>query len=86
MEQGTPIFSHVVFQDNTSCMGIQEATTGPAQRTKHLNIRFLFAGQKAREGEIVLVHKSTKEMIADMLTKPLAAETFFYLRDRLCGK
>ena len=57
----------------------------PSQRTKHLNIRYFFAGGKIREGEIVLEHKATEDMVADILTKVLSGATFHKLVELIFG-
>jgi len=50
-----------------------------------LNIRYFFAGGKIREGEIVLEHKATEDMVADILTKVLSGATFHKLVELIFG-
>ncbi len=58
----------------------------PSQRTKHFNIRYFFAGNKIRDGEIVLKHMPTQDMIADLLTsKVLSGELFYRLVEMIFG-
>jgi transposase InsO family protein len=40
-------------------------------RTKHIHARYHFARECQQDGKISLKHVSTKDMLADMLTKPL---------------
>ncbi|PLW46663.1 hypothetical protein PCASD_03685 [Puccinia coronata f. sp. avenae] len=40
-------------------------------RTKHIHARYHFIRECVQDGEISLLHISTKDMLADMLTKPL---------------
>ncbi|KAH9455992.1 hypothetical protein Pst134EB_033426 [Puccinia striiformis f. sp. tritici] len=40
-------------------------------RTKHIHARYHFIRECIQEGDISLLHVSTSEMLADMLTKPL---------------
>jgi hypothetical protein len=40
-------------------------------RTKHIHARYHFIRECVQEGDISLLHVSTKDMMADMLTKPL---------------
>ena len=40
-------------------------------RTKHIHARYHFIRECVDSGEVSLVHVSTKDMLADMLTKPL---------------
>ena len=53
------------------------------KRTKHIDIRYHFVREKVALGEVVLEYCSTQDMLADMLTKPIAAVQFENLRDRL---
>jgi hypothetical protein len=40
-------------------------------RTKHIHARYHFIRECLQEGDVSLLHVSTKDMLADMLTKPL---------------
>lgn len=40
-------------------------------RTKHIHARYHFIRECVQEGDIKVLHVSTKDMLADMLTKPL---------------
>ena len=53
------------------------------KRTKHIDIRYHFVREKAAEGELVLIYCSTKDMKADLMTKPIPAVQFQYLRNML---
>jgi hypothetical protein len=48
----------------------------PKHRTKHLNVRHFFARDRIKTGDIILLHKPTKEMLADVMTKPVTGELF----------
>lgn len=52
-------------------------------RSKHIDVRFHFLRDLTKEGIVELVQCSTREQIADILTKPLKLETFLKLRDML---
>ena len=54
-----------------------------SDRTRHINIRFFFVCDRQAEGEINVEYKPTKEMLADILTKPLQGELFVQLRNEL---
>jgi hypothetical protein len=41
-------------------------------RTKHIHARYHFIRECIQQNEVELLHVSTKDMLADMLTKPLA--------------
>jgi hypothetical protein len=83
--QGYPSFAFVVFQDNTSVLALFKSEQGPSQRTKYLDIRYWWGAERARAGELVFLYKPTKEMIADVLTKPLVGALFIVLSDRMLG-
>ena len=42
------------------------------QRTKHIEVQWHFIREKVEEGTIQLVYKTTADMLADGLTKPLS--------------
>jgi hypothetical protein len=54
-----------------------------SSRTKHIAIRDLFIRDMVTKGLIVLVWLSTKEMVADLLTKCLGPTRFLYLKSLL---
>jgi hypothetical protein len=54
-------------------------------RTKHLNVRHFFARDRIRTGDIILVHKPTKEMLANVMTKPVTGELFRTLISQIQG-
>ena len=54
-----------------------------SDRTRHINIRFFFVCDRRAAGEINVEYKPTKEMLADILTKPLQGELFVQLRNEL---
>uniref|UniRef100_A0AAV1UZ49 Copia protein n=1 Tax=Peronospora matthiolae TaxID=2874970 RepID=A0AAV1UZ49_9STRA len=53
------------------------------KRTKHIDIRYHFVREKVESGEVVLEYCPTQDMLADMMTKPIAAVQFENIRDRL---
>jgi hypothetical protein len=73
-----------VFEDNTACI---EIAKNPKfrPRTKHLAIRLFHFLSYVQSGAIEIVHVSTKEQIADMLTKALPLDQFRKLRKLLLG-
>jgi hypothetical protein len=85
-EQGIQVKPAIIFRDNKSI--IQLANNGPtsSKRTKHINIRYYFVKEKIDNGEVVIQHVPTSEMVSDVLTKPLNGSYFIKLRNLLMNK
>jgi len=82
-EQGYTMPPASVFQDNQSTIAMVRAGRPTSDRTRHVNIRFFFVADRERAGEIAIEYLPTKDMIADILTKPLQGELFLKLRKEL---
>lgn len=50
---------------------------------KHLALDFHFVREKVSAGEIKVLHLSSTDQLADLLTKPLSRPRFQFLRDKL---
>ena len=66
-----------IFCDNTSALDLA-TTTGYSARTKHIDVRHHFLREHIESGRINLVHISTDEMLADVLTKPLNSKKHLF--------
>ena len=53
------------------------------KRTKHIDIRFHFIRELVNDKEICLEFCRYEDQLADIFTKPLAKDTFQYLRSYL---
>jgi len=82
-EQGYIMPPASVFQDNQSTIAMVRAGRPTSDRTRHVNIRFFFVADREQAGEIAIEYLPTKDMIADILTKPLQGELFLKLRKEL---
>ena len=51
--------------------------------SSHVKVRYFFMKEQIDNGEIVIKHTATEEMIADILTKPLQGRLFTRLRSLL---
>ena len=71
-----------VYQDNTSTMALLGRGKPGAERTRHIDIRHFWIADRVKAKEAVIVHLGTKEMYANILTKPLQGAQFVY--ERLC--
>jgi hypothetical protein len=72
-----------VFQDNLSTI-IMAGQGGSFKRTKHLNCKESFIRERLQNNEIVLLHLPTKQMPADLLTKPVSISTLREKSALLC--
>jgi hypothetical protein len=69
----------MLFYDNSSTIKLSKNPVLHG-RSKHIDVRFHFLRDLTKEGKVELVHCRSVEQIADILTKPLKAESFMKLR------
>ena len=50
-----------------------------------LKIKFFLITDKVARNELQVLHKGTKDMIADIHTKPVQGSDFMYLRSEIMG-
>ena len=81
--QGYEMGPVIVYQDNNSVIEVTKRGQSSTSRTKHIAIRFNFIRDYISNGDIEIKYMPTKEMIADIFTKPLPGEAFEKLRDKL---
>lgn len=64
--------------DNTSAINL---TKNPVMhsRTKHIEIRHHFIRDHIQSGDVVIEHIDTSKQLADIFTKPLNKESFFFI-------
>ena len=70
-----------VYQDNQPVISLIRAGKPKSMRTKHISMRYFTVCDYIKEGNIVVKWISTKQMLADILTKPLGGTVFKALRD-----
>jgi len=85
-KQGYKMPPAQVFQDNMSTIAMIRSGKPTSDRTRHVNIRFFFINDREKSGEVRVEYRSTKSMLADILTKPLQGEQFLLLRDELLNR
>jgi hypothetical protein len=83
IEQGYVVPAVILYQDNMSTIALCNRG-GAGHRTKHIKIRNFFVKERIDDGEVILEHKPTEEMLADVLTKPLQGAHWRYLKQRMC--
>ena len=74
--------STVIYCDNSSAIKLSRNPVLHG-RSKHIDVRFHFLRELTRDGVVELVHCSTQEQVANIMTKPLELEAFLKLRDKL---
>jgi hypothetical protein len=85
VNQGYVMGPVTVYQDNMSCMALIDRGRSGAEKTRHISIRYFWVKERVTTGEMELEHKGTKEMYANLLTKPLQGSQFVYERECLTG-
>ncbi len=70
----------IIYEDNQSAIAM---TKNPQfhGRTKHIAIKYHYIREQVNDGSITVQYCSTENMLADMLTKPLASTQF----SKLCS-
>ena len=81
--QGWIICKVPLYQDNRAVLDIIAADKPTSQRTKHFVMRHFVLSDLVSSEDIELIWLNTKDMIADLLTKPLVGAQFVLLRDVL---
>ena len=71
-----------IYEDNQGSIALAKNPEFH-KRTKHIDIRYHFVREKVEDGQVVLEYISTKDMLADIMTKPITAMQFEVLRNKL---
>lgn len=72
-----------VYEDNKSTIILAHQGIQPTGKSKHINVRYFYVKQLIEQDRIKLVHLSTNDQIADILTKPVTGSQFIRLRSLL---
>jgi hypothetical protein len=83
IEQGYDIKPLIINQDNQSVIAMIKRGKPSSKYSRHINIRYFFIKDKIEKNELRIQYKSTNDMIADILTKPLQGSKFKLLRKLL---
>jgi hypothetical protein len=76
------VLPSIVYEDNLPCVKMVYGNLN-FNTTKHINVRYHFTKDQVNVGNVKIIHCPTEEMIADVLTKPLAADQHRYLSLRI---
>jgi hypothetical protein len=71
-----------IMCDNSSAVSISRNPVFHG-RTKHIKIKFHFIREVQQSNEVMLIHCSSEEQLADLFTKPLPKERFETLRQMI---
>jgi hypothetical protein len=69
-----------VAQDNEATIALVRNGRSNSSRTRHIATRYFFVADRVATGEVQVYHLRTEDMIADILTKPMAIALFRALR------
>ena len=72
----------LIFEDNQSAIKVSQ-TPANTKRLKHIDVKYHYIKQLVEEGTIELKHISSKNQIADILTKGVPRHQFEKLRSEL---
>ena len=70
------------FEDNQAAIKLSKNDVNH-KKSKHIEVRYHYVRECVQNKLIHLEYLQTKEMLADILTKPLSANRFLYLRSKL---
>jgi hypothetical protein len=79
---GVQLRPTVIYCDNQSCIKLSENPIFH-DRSKHIEIWYHFICDYVQRGAVELQYISTKEQVADILTKALNMGKFVFFRDKL---
>jgi len=82
-----PVLHCRVFEDNSGAVEIAKGVKNPLlqPRTKHINVKYHHFRTKVLNVDIEINQISTKDMLADLLTKGVNQATLESLRPNLMG-
>ena len=87
--QGYRIDRNVLYQDNKiTILLLENGKQSAGKRSRALNIQYFFIHDQKEKGNINIEYCPTKQMWADLMTKPLQGSDFKFMADRLmsCNK
>ena len=75
-----------LFQDNKSTIVMAEKGDGLDGRSKHIKARYFYVKHLIDRGVLKVVYLPTKEMVPDVLTKPMSGQDFRKFRAMILGE
>jgi hypothetical protein len=84
--QGCGVKNNVLFQENNSPYLLEKnGKASSCQRTKHINIQYVFITDQVNKEEVSVIWCPTWDMIGDYATKPLQWALFQKFRHQIMG-
>lgn len=80
LSQGYQVEPAIIYQDNMSTMALVKKGGPASERSRHINIRYFWMCEKVADGDIWVKHCGTKDMFANILTKPIQGSQFIHER------
>ena len=71
----------MIYQDNQAVIALVRNGKPKSMRTKHISMRYFTVCNHIKDGYIAIMWISTKQMLADILTKPMNGPAFKLIRD-----
>ena len=71
---GYPQPPTVIYQDNKSSIFLSKNGASKSGRTQHIRVRYHYLQERIQKKDIQLSYKPTKDMIADIWTKPVGGQ------------
>jgi hypothetical protein len=85
MAQGYGCGPVIIYQDNMSYMALIERGRSAAERMRHIDIRYFWMKERVDQGEPIIKHLETKDIYANLPTKPLQGAQFVAEREAVTG-
>lgn len=81
LSQGYEVGPAIIYEDNLGCMALMKRGAPGSDRTRHMSIRHFWLTERVADGEVTIQHLTTKDMPANLLTKPVQGSQFVHERD-----
>ncbi len=75
----------LVWEDNQPCINLATDATLTTRLSRHVQVRFYYIQQCVEDGTMHIKFCPTQDMVADVLTKPVARPRYQVLRNRMLG-
>jgi histone deacetylase 1/2 len=85
VEMNFVVKSAVIHQDNQASINLIRNGKSFSDRTRHMNIRLFWIKDAVNKKVFDIVHTGTKEMKADVLSKPVIGKLFRIMFDEITG-